>query len=635
MRRKGERTFAARILRSLARMIAPRPLVLLFHRVAVLACISVLGQASLAQLIGGSDIQSSILQRQLSTASSFTGSSAPLEGPVDPDSYLVGPGDGFELSIGGMIPLSQRITVSAGGTLVVPDVGSFYVADRTLRSVQSEVRSELRRHFRNVDSDIVLAEPRQFYVHVSGAVLIPGRHIMNPIARVEDALVAAMGGVSPQQLRSMTPSRQALAIRAYNASQARAPEPGNVTRTNPLIPEAEYLPAFRNVLVTHRDGTVDRVDILQYYATGSIAANPYLRDGDAVSLQFFNPAEGCIGIAGAVPEPGIYDYRPDDTALSILTLALGPEAASAGHDVRLFRSTQDGMQAQILQPFELASTALEQGDRLFVLPRDMNTGMVEIVGATHFPSSYPIRVGETTLTDLLEMAGGLLPDALVRGAYLERGPRKLEPAASLEESQLALEPTLRNDIRESAISSAAFDLTRLSTLSYVEKRYLARELLDKQRVSVDFEAAIREGASPIYLQDGDRVVVPFDLGSVYVFGQVLRPGHIPYVSGQSVENYIASAGGRASGATDTYVLTALGAVVPADQAGPIDSGDLVFVNRLLVAEDRSTQSAVIQQRNMELQQERARSDARFRIISAVLSSITATALLINVFLKTN
>ncbi|MCH8031361.1 MAG: SLBB domain-containing protein [Bacteroidetes bacterium] len=615
-------------------MITPRPLVLLFHRVAVLACISVLGQASLAQLIGGSDIQSSILQRQLSTASSFTGSSAPLEGPVDPDSYLVGPGDGFELSIGGMIPLSQRITVSAGGTLVVPDVGSFYVADRTLRSVRNEVRSALRRHFRNVNTDIVLAEPRQFYVHVSGAVLVPGRHIMNPIARVEDALVAAMGGVSPQQLLSMTPSRQALAIRAYNASEARAPEPGNVMRTNPLIPEAKYLPAFRNVLVTHRDGTVDRVDILQYYATGSIAANPYLRDGDAVSLQFFNPAEGSIGIAGAVPEPGVYDYRPDDTALSILTLALGPEAASAGHDVRLFRSTQDGMQAQILQPFELASTALEQGDRLFVLPRDRNTGMVEIVGATHFPSSYPIRVGETTLTDLLEMAGGLLPDALVRGAYLERRPRRLEPAASLEESQLALEPTLRNDIRESAISSAAFDLTRLSTLSYVEKRYLAREFLDKQRVSIDFEAALREGAPPIYLQDGDRVVVPFDLNSVYVFGQVPRPGHIPYVSGQSVEQYIASAGGRAAGATDTYVLTALGAVVPADQAGLIDSGDLVFVNRLLVAEDRGTQSAVIQQRNMELAEERARSDARFRIISAVLSTITATALLINVFINT-
>ena len=611
-------------------MIVPRPLILLFRRVAVLACISVLGQAPSAQLIGGSDIQSSILQRQLSTASSFTGGSAPLEGPVDPDAYFVGPGDGFDLSIGGMIPLSRRITVSAGGTLVIPDVGSFDVADRTLRSVQSEVRSALRRHFRNVDSDIVLAEPRQFYVHVSGAVLIPGRHIMNPVARVEDALVAAMGGVSPQQLLTMTPSRQALAIRAYNALEARAPEPGNVMRTNPLIPEAEFLPAFRNVLVTHRDGTVDRVDILQYYATGSISANPYLRDGDSVSLQFFNPAEGSIAIGGAVPEPAVYDYRPDDTALSILTLALGPGAASAGHDVRLFRSTQDGMQAQILQPFELASTALEQGDRLFVLPRDSNAGMAEIVGATSFPSTYPIRVGETTLADLLEMAGGLLPDALVRGAYLERRPRRLEPTTSLEESQLALEPTLRNDIRESAISSAAFDLTRLSTLSYVEKRYLAREFLDKQRVSIDFEVALRGGSPPIYLQDGDRVVVPFDLNSVYVFGQVPRPGHIPYVSGQSVENYIASAGGRAAGATDTYVLTALGAVVPANEAGPIHSGDLVFVNRLLVAEDRSTQSAVIQQRNMELAEDRARSDARFRIISTVLSVVGTTLTAISI-----
>jgi protein involved in polysaccharide export with SLBB domain len=261
--------------------------------------------------------------------------------------------------------------------------------------------------------------------------------------------------------------------------------------------------------------------------------------------------------------------------------------------------------------------------------------LAEVFGATYFPSSYPIRVGETTLRDLVEMAGGFLPDALIRGAYLEREPVKLEEVSSPEERQLALESTLRSDIRESAIASAAFDLTRLSTLTYVERRYLAREFLDKQRVSIDFGTALREGAPPIYLRDGDRVVVPFDLGSVYVFGQVLRPGHIPYVSGQSAENYIALAGGRAAGATDTYVLSSLGAVVPADQAGPIESGDLVFVNRLLVAEDRNTQSAVIQQRNMELQEQRARSDATFRIISTVFSAITATVVLISLFDSSN
>jgi len=613
-------------------MIAPRPLVLL-HRAAILVCLSVLGQAPSAQLINGNGIQPSILQRQLQTASSITGSSAPLEGPVDPDSYFVGPGDGFDLSIGGMIPLTQRITVSAGGILVILDVGSFDVADRTLRSVQNEVRSAMRRHFRNVNTDIVLAEPRQFYVHVSGAVLIPGRHVMTPIARVDDALMAAMGGIRPQQLLGQAPSRQALAARANNVSEALTLEPGNLTPTKPLIPDSEYLPAFRNVLVTHRDGTVDRVDILRYYATGSIAANPYLRDGDAITLQFFNPSQGSVGVSGAVAEPGIFDYRPDDTAHSVLLIALGPDAVAQVNEVRLLRSTGGTQHARILRASELNTTVLEPGDRLFVLPRDANLGSAEVFGAAYFPSSYPIRVGETTLRDLVEMAGGFLPDALIRGAYLEREPVKLEEVSSPEERQLALEATLRNDIRESAISSAAFNLTRLSTLTYVERRYLAREFLDKQRVSIDFVAALHEDAPPIYLQDGDRVVIPFDLNSVYVFGQVLRPGHIPYASGQSVENYIASAGGRAAGATDTYVLTAWGAVVPADQAGSIESGDLVFVNRLLVAEDRSTQSAVIQQRNMELAEERASSDARFRIISTVLSAISTAVTVILVFLK--
>ncbi len=611
-------------------MISPRPLALL-RWLTVLTCFCLLGPPCSAQLFNGSDVQANVLQRQLPTVSTLSGSPIPLEGPIDVSSYLVGPGDGFEVSIGGQLPISRRVFVSADGVLVIPDIGSFDVADRTLRSVLGEARSSLQRHFRNVDADIVLAEPRQFYVHVSGAVLIPGRHVMTPIARVDDALAAAMGGVSPQQLISMPASRQALAIRALNTTEARAPEPGNVFRTNPLIPETDYIPAFRNVIVTHRDGTSDRVDILQYYATGAPSANPYLRDGDAVSLQFFNPAAGSIGIAGDVPEPRVYDYRRDDTALSLLTLALGPEAGTLERSVRLLRFTTTGIEERMLSPSELATSPLEEGDRLFVLPPSSNTGMVDIVGAANFPSTYPIRVGETTLADLVEMAGGLKSDALVRGAYLEREPRKLEPGVALEESQLAINPTLRTDIRESAISATAFNLSRLSTLSYVEKRYLALEFLDKQRVSIDFETSLGNNAPPVYLQDGDRIVVPHDLNSVFVFGQVVRPGHINYSPGHSVEHYVSQAGGRADGATDVYVLSASGSVLPAEQAGTVKSGDLVFVNRLLLAEDRGTQQAALQERSISLQEERAASDSTFRIISTALSAISTVVTVILLF----
>ena len=176
-------------------------------------------------------------------------------------------------------------------------------ADRPLAAVQSELRTALHRLYRNVETDAVLAEPRRFYVHVSGAVIEPGRHVVMPIARVEDALTSAMGGVSPQRVIGLPPTRQAMMLRAMQAINPAAFEPDRVQPVEGLVAETRYRPAFRNVLVTHRDGTTERVDLLRYYATGDIDANPYLRDGDTVFLPFYDSATESVGVDRARPEP--------------------------------------------------------------------------------------------------------------------------------------------------------------------------------------------------------------------------------------------------------------------------------------------------------------------------------------------
>ncbi|MEL6611645.1 MAG: polysaccharide biosynthesis/export family protein, partial [Bacteroidota bacterium] len=126
------------------------------------------------------------------------GATAPvaLEGAVDPDAYIVGPGDVFTVTAGGGIPIVQSATVSADGLLVFPDLGAFEVEGATLASVQDDVQVVLRRAYRNVPTNVTLSTPRQFFVHVSGAVPEPGRWLVGPIARVEDALKAALDDLS-------------------------------------------------------------------------------------------------------------------------------------------------------------------------------------------------------------------------------------------------------------------------------------------------------------------------------------------------------------------------------------------------------------------------------------------------------
>ena len=89
-----------------------------------------------------------------------------LEGPLDADAYRVGPGDVFTVTVGGSLPRQTEAVVSADGTLAVPEAGSFAVAGRTLREVQRTVGGALGRRYQNVPTDVTLASPRVFYVHV-------------------------------------------------------------------------------------------------------------------------------------------------------------------------------------------------------------------------------------------------------------------------------------------------------------------------------------------------------------------------------------------------------------------------------------------------------------------------------------
>ena len=68
--------------------------------------------------------------------------------------------------------------VTADGVLLLPEIGSFRIAGLTLAEARARIETALRQTYRNVPTEVALAQPRQFYVHVSGEVERPGRHVM-------------------------------------------------------------------------------------------------------------------------------------------------------------------------------------------------------------------------------------------------------------------------------------------------------------------------------------------------------------------------------------------------------------------------------------------------------------------------
>ena len=505
-------------------------------------------------------------EQQLGELAEATRLMVPLEGAVDDSTYIVGPNDQFTVSISGLEPVLVQSFVSSDGMLMLAGAGQVVAAGRTLASVRADALGKLQAAFRNVDVELALSRPREFYVHVTGAVPEPGRYIARPVARVEDVL------------------RQAFFSKTLE-------DPTN---------SPTYRPAFRNVVVRHLDGTSRSLDLVRYYRTGDIASNPYLQDGDAVQVPAFDAAVEAVYIDGGIPFPGEYDYRSGDTILDLIVIGAG--STDLPDDVVIQHTRRDG--EGVARSTTYSMKDLRAGDPVPIMSLDHvhvpesneTIGLASVEGWVHFPGRYPVTAGRTSLSELVNMAGGLREGALLRGAYLERKrdlvPERHDLRAELDDLQRERESTLSRWTILTDSSSALWNM-RLGDFDFQGRYYLARWLQMDSRVSVDVAAALEPDAESVYLEPGDRLFIPRDENAVFVIGEVVLPGRLPYRAGTRAVDYVSLAGGVGPRAADTYVIrSGTGHLVSREE--PVFSGDYVFVNR------RGGETASIEAENARL-----------------------------------
>lgn len=520
------------------------------------------------------------------------GTVAPLEGAVDADAYVVGPGDVFDISVSGPVQTFVSVPVSADGYLMLPESGAVEVAGLRLTEARRRATDALRQQFQRVQLEVTLSQPREFYVHVSGAVPVPGRIIATPVARVATVLSIAF------------------------ADTTRAPVGNTALR-----------PALRNIRLIHRDGTEESVDVLRYYSTGVTDYNPYLRDGDIVSLPTYDPNYEAIFVSGDVPFPGTYDYRPDDTLYDVLALASGQDPPRGFQRVRLSRVGDSGRaEAEIYDLSDLAGTKvpIRPRDQIYVMPDETVRGSASIEGWVEYPGTYSIVTGRTTLRDLVDLGGGLRSGALARGAYLEREtlPRPALERPRNHPFELS-PPEFRVVPRDTA---AILQATRLAGMDFLSRAYLAQELRLQSRVPIDLGDILEGRSADITLEDGDNVFVPRDQNSVFIFGQVNRPGYVAVRDGMGADGYIEASGGRSEMAGRTYVIEAGTHRYLDGRRTEVRSGDMIFVDR------RQNRADSAELQRLLYEERRADLERRSRTWQNVVQSVGAATALITTYL---
>jgi protein involved in polysaccharide export with SLBB domain len=444
----------------------------------------------------------------------------PIAGPVDAETYHLGPGDQLRLQTWGRLSRTTLLQVDPEGFLFLPGAGSVRVEGRTLAELREEVLERLRSRLRGVSVDLRLHRPRTFIVYLTGQVKNPGPMQAMGSSRVADV-------VSQGLLQ------------------------GDASR--------------RRIEITHTDGSTAVADLDLFLLTGRQDLNPWLRDGDVIKVPV---AADFIWAQGALGRPGRFELGPQDSLLTLFQLAGEPIPAAAVEGALLVRwkdaFTAESLWVRLDEVYDRrVNPPLQEGDRLYVyyLPQYHLQHEAFIYGELARPGVYPIAEGRHRLSDLVAAAGGFLPTADLTAIRVHRrdpGRREQDPE---------LERLLRLS-RDQLTASEYFKLT--TSLASLREDYR----VDWTRLS-----AAREELD-LLLRGGDIVRVERLVSSIRVDGEVRRPGILSYQPGLRVEDYVRQAGGftdRAWKGKIRVTRAVTGQTLPAENVRTLDPGDFVFV----------------------------------------------------------
>jgi polysaccharide export outer membrane protein len=204
-----------------------------------------------------------------------------------------------------------------------------------------------------------------------------------------------------------------------------------------------------------------------------------------------------VYVVGDVNDPGAYDVSSLSTPLNVLLAAGGP---TSGGSLRVVKHNRAGTLVQQVDLYDLLLRGLQSdlkplqpGDTLLVPPVGLQ---VRIDGMVRRPAFYELN-GETTLAQVIDLAGGILPTATLSHIEVQR----LE--AHEKRTMLSLDVSGSKDITE------------------IEKKLANFTVLDQDEIHI-------------------FPIARFNQDAVYLQGHVLRQGRYSYKPGMKLTDLVSS-----------------------------------------------------------------------------------------------
>lgn len=337
----------------------------------------------------------------------------------------------------------------------------------------------------------------------------------------------------------------------------------NISTVKELIEAAGGLRenAFTNRAILYRekpDWTMEMVTIdLGGLMEGSVA-DIALKNNDRVVITTIEGMrqEQTVTIYGAVGEPGDYPYAENMTIEDLLVDAGGLLESASTVNVSVSRRIKDtkstALNDELLETFSVeidpdltvgggSNFKLQPFDQVYVRrsPVYITQSSVTVNGEVIFAGNYSLSRRDMRLVDVINEAGGLTPEAYVKGAYLMR---RFTPEEQVKNQAI---DRIMAQQRMASIGEATKQAGDTLTIEM-----FAQALADNYSVGIDLEKALADPNSDynIVLRDGDVITIPLLNSTVQVMGAINYPNSVSYRKGQTVKDYVKMAGGYAQNA---------------------------------------------------------------------------------------
>ena len=118
----------------------------------------------------------------------------PIEKPIDPNTYILGPGDLLGINIISSKNISLPIRVNLVGEIMIPTVGILNINGISLSEAKNKISDYIIENvFQNAIVNVTLINVRNFRIQVLGAVNKPGFINVTPMDRVYDVILKSNG----------------------------------------------------------------------------------------------------------------------------------------------------------------------------------------------------------------------------------------------------------------------------------------------------------------------------------------------------------------------------------------------------------------------------------------------------------